>query len=129
EPPGYCKSAQRTCGTRSLGYVPEEKTSGYDARKCAHSLSSSSPGRSSRACGSAGLEITYFSEAQLPKSISRQRLLQNGMNSPSLWTFFLQIGHSISISKFGEESPVEPPAPRPLVNPATLPSNRSRAPW
>jgi hypothetical protein len=37
--------------------------------------------------------MTYFSEAQLPRSIMRQRSLQNGMLGSSKATSFLQIGH------------------------------------
>jgi hypothetical protein len=52
---------------------------------------------SSRSNGLIGVEITYFSEAQLPKSMSLQRSLQNGKSSASIRTSFLQIGHFIEM--------------------------------
>ena len=42
-----------------------------------------------------GVEITYFSDAQLPRSMSLHRSLQNGMSGSSRETGFLQIGHFI----------------------------------
>jgi len=42
---------------------------------------------------STGVDMTYFSEAQLPRSSMRQRSLQNGMLGSSKGTSFLQIGH------------------------------------
>lgn len=42
-----------------------------------------------------GLEITYLSETQLPKSSSLQRSLQKGMYGSPKATSFLQIGHFI----------------------------------
>src|SRR5215475_2566772 len=48
----------------------------------------------------AGDEITYFSEAQLPRSMSRQRSLQNGNSgSDGCTSTFLQIGHFIRKSE------------------------------
>ena len=41
------------------------------------------------------MEMTYFSEAQLPKSINRHRSLQKGISGLSKVTSFLQIGHLI----------------------------------
>jgi hypothetical protein len=40
-----------------------------------------------------GDEITYAPLAHLPKSIRRQRSLQNGNSASPLLTGFLQIGH------------------------------------
>jgi hypothetical protein len=42
---------------------------------------------------SAGVEITYFSDAQLPKSMIRQRSQQNGNSGFSRVTSFRQMGH------------------------------------
>ena len=56
-----------------------------------------------------GVEITYFSLAQFPRSISLQRSLQKGRNSLSGATSFLQIGHFISgcTASFGGAPPRE----------------------
>jgi hypothetical protein len=40
--------------------------------------------------------MTYFSIAQLPKSIARQRSLQNGASGSLRLTGFWQIGHFIA---------------------------------
>ena len=46
--------------------------------------------------GNSSPGITYFSEAQLPRSISLHRSLQNGMKGSLNLTSFLQIGHFIN---------------------------------
>jgi hypothetical protein len=40
-----------------------------------------------------GSEITYLSEAQFPRSMMRQRSLQNGASGFGSFTSFLQMGH------------------------------------
>ncbi len=50
------------------------------------------------------MEITYFSDAQLPKSMIRQRSLQKGMNSLSGETTFRQIGHRIDLTNHYERA-------------------------
>src|SRR5580700_8172703 len=57
---------------------------------------------SARFRGSTGDEITYFSDAQLPRSMIRQRSLQKGTKGSSVWTFFRQIGHRIALSNHYE---------------------------
>jgi len=44
-----------------------------------------------------GSEMTYFSEAQLPKSTVRQRSLQKGKSGSPKATDFLQMGHCVRI--------------------------------
>src|SRR5579883_2255010 len=55
----------------------------------------SSSSDSSSAFGWIGVEITYLPEAQFPRSISRQRSLQNGASGSVALTGFWQIGHFI----------------------------------
>jgi len=53
----------------------------------------------SASSGCTGVEITYFSLAQLPRSMILQRSLQKGKNWESGKTSFLQMGHFIIESK------------------------------
>src|SRR5579883_784201 len=55
----------------------------------------SSSSDSSSAFGWIGVEITYLPEAQFPRSIRRQRSLQNGASGSVGCTGFWQIGHFI----------------------------------
>jgi hypothetical protein len=44
-----------------------------------------------------GVETTYFSLAQLPRSMILQRSLQKGKKGESVVTSFLQMGHFIAL--------------------------------
>src|SRR5580658_6963446 len=77
--------------------------------------------------GMAGDEITYFSLAQLPRSMILQRSEQKGKNGSSAETSFLQIGHFIVLRRVSEKH-----WPRPLARDLRTPrpmrrSNRNRA--
>src|SRR5580700_1420729 len=81
--------SERSRGSGPFGGVAAAEPGGEDA--CERLQLSSS----SRCDKSAGVEITYFSVAQLPRSIRRQRSLQKGISGLSKVTSFLQIGHFI----------------------------------
>jgi len=48
------------------------------------------------------MENSYFSSAQLARSIVLQRLLQNGISGPSNGTSFLQIGQRTNLLSNGD---------------------------
>src|SRR5258708_16827375 len=87
---------------------------------------------SSSSSGSAGVEITYFPLAHLPRSMVRQRSLQNGkLSSPASTSLrqtgqrnervlFLPMtsenpGHQVVVVRFDDLAAVELPPFRPIV--------------
>src|SRR5665213_527733 len=98
--PGDGQRAQRSRRAWTLRDVSKIEPGSQHACQSAHSESSSCSwsGISSSVCGSAGVEIVYFSDAQFPRSMIRQRSLQKGRNSPSDWTTCRQIGHRIAVN-------------------------------
>src|SRR5262245_30354980 len=50
--------------------------------------------------GEIGVEITYFSEAQLHISRGRQRSMQNGKSGLPAFASFLQIGHFMDAPEY-----------------------------
>src|SRR5580700_12284361 len=72
--------------------------------------------------GMAGDEITYFSLAQLPRSMILQRSEQKGKNGSSAETSFLQIGHFIVLRRVSEKH-----WPRPLARDLRTPRPMRRS--
>src|SRR6185437_6038419 len=78
------------CRPRTISEIPATEKCRNRKSDPRHSVS---PDSSSSSLPFAGEEITYFSDAQLPRSIMRQRSLQKGMFGSSNGTSFLQMGH------------------------------------
>jgi len=91
--------------------------------------SSSSVFSSSAPPGDSGVEITYFPDAQFPRSIVRHRSLQNGNSGSPGATSFLHAGHFITARPAARYAPAPAvPAPaRPRWAPAACPTHRNRA--
>src|SRR5215469_10295280 len=94
ERPGDRDRRQRAGRAWCHGGVATAEASGDETSQRFHASSSSSSGWEL----SAGVEITYFSDAQLPRSMQRQRSLQKGMKGSSAFTSLLQIGHRMLCS-------------------------------
>src|SRR6266436_4482111 len=80
--PSHGQGGERSGRTRRLGQVSAAKPGGDNQGQPRQSSSSSCT------LDSKGSEITYFSMAQLPRSISRHRSLQKGISGSSNFTSF-----------------------------------------
>lgn len=91
----YCN--QRPNGSRSPWEIATPEPGCNRQGQPVHREPSGGSGRSSssNSFGFAGVEITYFSDAQLPRSMSRHRSLQNGIFGSSNRTSLLQMGQRI----------------------------------